>query len=140
MEVIINSKDTNTHTIQGIQPNLFSEQIDLLEFINDDKINNIEVQLCFTNVQKQSEIILTHIYITTEKSQYKNILYGSTKQHEYNITQNNDTYSFGCYTTDWGDCRHETDRDSCVCLLAIQVARRPPQSAGRGAFKVVFYP
>ena len=97
MEVIINSKDTNTHTIQGIQPNLFSEQIDLLEFINDDKINNIEVQLCFTNVQKQSEIILTHIYITTEKSQYKNILYGSTKQHEYNITQNNDTYIINTY-------------------------------------------
>ena len=97
MEIITNGDETNKYIVQGIQPNLFSEQIDLLEITNTNKIDDITIQLCFTNVQPQSEITLTHIYITTEKTQHKNILYGSTKQHKYNVVQNNDVYAINTY-------------------------------------------
>ena len=99
LEIIINGNEVNKHNIEGIQPNLFAEKIDLFDFTDTDKLNDISIQLRFTDVQLQSEIILTHIYITTEKTQHKNTLYGNLKQHEYNIVQSNDVYTISTYDT-----------------------------------------
>ena len=99
LEIIVNSNEVNKHNIEGIQPNLFAEKIDLFDFIDTDKLDDISIQLCFTDVQLQSEIILTHIYITTEKTQHKNTLYGNLKQHEYNIVQGDDVYTVSTYDT-----------------------------------------
>ena len=99
LEIIINGNEVNKHNIEGIQPNLFAEKIDLFDFTDTDKLNDISIQLRFTDVQLQSEIILTHIYITTEKTQHKNTLYGNLKQHEYNIVQSDDVYTISTYDT-----------------------------------------
>jgi len=92
VQIINQDEDFYIETIPNINPDLFSSQIDILDFADIKNIKNLKVQIRFKNVTKVSEIILTHVYIITEKEQKKNILHKELQNHQYNITNNGNIY------------------------------------------------
>ena len=92
IEVVDQDKKTYEHVIYNINPHLFSEQIDILDFIDTKRIENLKIKIRFNNVDRASEIIITHCYILTEKIQKKNFLHDEIKTNNYNIQKENDTY------------------------------------------------
>lgn len=95
LDIVVTDQDKNTfsHTVNGINPNLFTEQINLFDFVDSKRLENMTVQIKFKNVQQQSKIIITHLYLTGVINQTKKLLYHKTIDQKYNIIQQeNDTY------------------------------------------------
>ena len=102
MNVFVDIND-NTYAISDeyIDPDLFSLKLDLSKFIHE-KIQTLSVRLNFTKISNNTQMIITHCYIMSEKTQEKNIFDTTIKKEKTQIVQNDDTIYIKSNKKVWG--------------------------------------
>ena len=92
MAITDQDKIQTTYKIEKIAPNLFNYTFDLLDILPTKRVKDLSIQLYFDETIPSTNIIITNLFLTTQKKQTKNLLHTEIKESENIITYNNDTY------------------------------------------------
>lgn len=96
--IVFANEQTYNTTIDNIGPNVFKETIDLTEELNTKRLDDLSIQLSFSNIVNRADIYITDCFITTEKKSYNNIVITDKQQNI--IKQNKSEYLIQSFTDD----------------------------------------
>lgn len=99
--IVFDNKKAYDTIIDNIGPNTFQATIDLTEELDTHRLDDISIQLFFTNIVNRTDLYITDCFITTEKKKYDNTIV--TNKQKSIITQEKNEYIIQCFTDDiWG--------------------------------------
>ena len=99
--ILFDSKGTYNTTIDNIGPNVFQETIDLTEELDTHRLDDLSIQLFFTNIVNRADLYITDCFITTEKKKYDNTII--TDKQKNIIIQDKNEYLIQCFNDNiWG--------------------------------------
>lgn len=94
IKIIDKNKEIYTHTIENIPNGFFNEVVNLIDIIPLHLLQNITIQLQFSNINNESEIFINDIYILTQKNYKDDIIYHDMTQENIISYNQDDEYIF----------------------------------------------